>query len=62
MKRSYRRLLSITMLVDNHCDCVSSLPAAVEELYSRFENVWFEEAAREVTADAELRPVGKGPP
>jgi hypothetical protein len=36
-----------------------SLPAAVKELESRVENVWFEEVSREVTADVELRPVGK---
>jgi hypothetical protein len=36
-----------------------SIPAAVKELDGRVENIWFEEVEREVTADAELRPVGK---
>ena len=36
-----------------------NLPAAVRGLESKVENVWFEEVAREVTADVELRPVGK---
>ena len=36
-----------------------SLPAAVKELESRVENVWFEEVVRDITANVELRPVGK---
>jgi hypothetical protein len=31
----------------------------VKELDDRIENVWIEEVVREVTEDAELRPVGK---